>query len=204
MIAIELLKKENMGRPREFDIDEALVIAGNLFWSNGYDRTSLSDLTGAMRITPPSFYFAFGSKEKLFQMVIDRYTAEQFIFFQEALREPTARDVIKRLLYGFADIYTDSKHPPGCLALNSSLPCSSDDDPIRRKLAEAREQSRELLCSRFKEAKSSGDLPADTDPSSLARYVLMLVWGMAVEAQSGASRNELRRAADAAIRSWTG
>ena len=203
MIAIELLKKENMGRPREFDIDEALSTAGDLFWSNGYDRTSLSDLTGAMKITPPSFYFAFGSKEKLFQMVIDRYISEQFIFFQEALSEPTTRNVVKRLLYGFADAYTDSKHPPGCLSLNSSLPCSNDD-PIRRKLAEAREQSRVLLCSRFKEAKLSGDLPKDTDPSALARYVLMLVWGMAVEAQSGANRNQLRRAADAAFLSWTG
>ncbi|MDR3614769.1 MAG: TetR/AcrR family transcriptional regulator [Candidatus Obscuribacterales bacterium] len=191
-----------MGRPREFDIDEALAIAGDLFWSNGYDRTSLSDLTGAMKITPPSFYFAFGSKEKLFQMVIDRYTSEQFKFFQEALSEPTTPKVVKRLLYGFADIYTETKHPPGCLALNSSLPCSNHNDPIRQKLAEAREQSRVMLCSRFKEAKSSGDLPTDADPSALARYVLMLVWGLAVEAQSGASRNQLRRAADAALRSW--
>lgn len=193
-----------MGRPREFDIDEALAIAGDLFWKNGYDRTSLSDLTGAMKITPPSFYFAFGSKEKLFQMVIDRYTSEQFKFFQEALSQQTAQNVVKRLLYGFADLYTDGKHPPGCLALNSSLPCSSDDDPIRQKLAEAREQSRVLLCGRFKEAKLSGDLPTDTDPSALARYVLMLVWGMAVEAQSGASRNQLRRAVEVALESWSG
>jgi AcrR family transcriptional regulator len=204
MIAIELLKRENMGRPREFDIDEALATAGELFWNNGYDRTSLSDLTGAMKITPPSFYFAFGSKEKLFQMVIDRYTSEQYKFFQEALSEPTTRNVVKRLLYGFADMYTDGKHPPGCLALNSSLPCSNDDDPIRQKLAEIRKQSCVLLCSRFKEAKSSGDLPTDANPSALARYVLMLVWGLAVEAQSGASRNELRRAADVALGSWTG
>jgi AcrR family transcriptional regulator len=103
----------------------------NLFWSNGYARTSLSDLTGAMQITPPSFYFAFGSKEKLFRMIIDRCTSEQYKFFQQALSEPTTRNVVKRLLHGFADIYTDGKHPPGCLALNSSLPCSNDDDPLR-------------------------------------------------------------------------
>jgi hypothetical protein len=56
-----------------------------------------------------------------------------------------------------------------------------------------------LLCRRFKEAKAGSDLPTDTDPSALARYVSMLVWGMGVEAQSGASRKELHRAADVAL-----
>ena len=61
-----------MGRPREFDIDEAIQMATELFWRKGYEGTSLSDLIGAMRITAPSFYFAFGNKEKLFRKVIEQ------------------------------------------------------------------------------------------------------------------------------------
>jgi hypothetical protein len=64
---------ESMGRPREFDIEKALDTAGELFWRKGYEGTSLSDLTGAIGITPPSFYFAFKSKEALFKQVVDRY-----------------------------------------------------------------------------------------------------------------------------------
>ena len=75
-----------MGRPREFDIDKALDTAGELFWRNGYERTSLSDLTEAIGITPPSFYFAFGNKEKLFKQVVDRYQSGHLGFFGEALR----------------------------------------------------------------------------------------------------------------------
>jgi AcrR family transcriptional regulator len=188
-----------MGRPREFDIDRAAELAVDLFWRNGYDGTSLPDLTKAMGITPPSFYFAFGSKEKLFQLVFDRYVTEHFAFFKEALGQSTARSVVERLLYGFADTFTNSKHPSGCLLINSSLPCADGADPIRRKLAEGREEMRKELCSRLRKAKSSGDLPAETDPSALARYVLMLGWGMAIEAQSGASRKELYRTINVAL-----
>ena len=58
-----------MARTRVFEVDQAIEIATDMFWRNGYERTSLSDLTTAMGITPPSFYFAFGSKEGLFRKV---------------------------------------------------------------------------------------------------------------------------------------
>ena len=71
-----------MGRPREFDIDKAIKTATELFWRKGYEGTSLSDLTGAMHITAPSFYFAFGNKEKLFRKVIEQYYESQMELFE--------------------------------------------------------------------------------------------------------------------------
>ena len=61
------------GRPREFDRDEALESAMRLFWDRGYEATSISDLTRAMRITPPALYGAFGSKKQLFLEAVERY-----------------------------------------------------------------------------------------------------------------------------------
>lgn len=191
-----------MGRPREFDIDKALDTAGELFWRNGYERTSLSDLTEAIGITPPSFYFAFGNKEKLFKQVVDRYQSGHLGFFGEALRLPTARAVVERLLYGFADAYTTKPHPPGCLVLNCSLPCSDDADSVRRDLADRRKAAKVELRKRFKRSKSDGDLPADADSDTLARYVLTVGSGMAVDAQSGASREDLYRTVKLALKSW--
>ena len=86
-----------MGRPREFDIDTAIKTATELFWRKGYEGTSLSDLTGAMRITAPSFYFAFGNKEKLFRVVIEQYYENQLELLESALREPTVRGVAERV-----------------------------------------------------------------------------------------------------------
>ena len=154
-----------MGRPREFDIEKALDTAGELFWRKGYEGTSLSDLTGAIGITPPSFYFAFKSKEALFKQVVDRYQCGHLGFFAEALNQTTP--FAERVLYGLADAYTSKPHPPGCLVLNCSLPCSEDtEDSIRHDLAERRKASRIELRKRFKRFKSSGALPADADPDA--------------------------------------
>ncbi len=190
-----------MGRPREFEIDDAIEKATDLFWRNGYEGTSLSDLTKAMGITPPSFYFAFGGKEGLFKKVIERYYAEQSKIAEAAFREPTARGVATRFLRGFADVLTDPLHAPGCLAMNSSLPCAAGN-PLREWLAGLREQMRTRLRDRFAEARSSENLPAGMDADSLARLVLVIAWGMAVEAQSGASRKDLRRTIALALPAW--
>jgi AcrR family transcriptional regulator len=62
-----------VGRPRKFDIDEALDRAVLVFWQLGYERTTLTDLCEAMSINRPSLYAAFGTKEQLFHRALDRY-----------------------------------------------------------------------------------------------------------------------------------
>jgi AcrR family transcriptional regulator len=96
-----------LGRPREFEIDDAIEKATGLFWRNGYEGTSLSDLTKTIGISPPSFYFAFGSKEGLFKKVIERYFAEQSKIVEAAFRKPTPRAVVKHFLRAYADMITD-------------------------------------------------------------------------------------------------
>ncbi|WP_113891991.1 TetR/AcrR family transcriptional regulator [Roseiarcus fermentans] len=189
-----------MGRPREFELDDAIEKATDLFWRNGYEGTSLSDLTTAIGISPPSFYFAFGNKEGLFRKVIERYFAEQSKLAEAALRKPTPRAVATHFLNGYAVVLTDPRHAPGCLAMNSSLPCAAGD-PLRAWLAELREQTRMRFRDRFAEARGGG-LPAGMDADALARLVMVTAWGLAVEAQSGATRKELRRTVALALPAW--
>jgi AcrR family transcriptional regulator len=190
-----------MGRPRAFEIDDAIDKATGLFWRNGYEGTSLNDLTKAMGISPPSFYFAFGSKEALFRKVIERRNPELLKLAETALRKPTPRAVAKHFLRGYADILTDPRHAPGCLALNSALPCTAAD-PVRDWLAELRGQMRTAFRDRFAQARGGEGLPSGLDADSLSRLVLVIAWGMAVEAGSGASRKELRRTIALALPAW--
>jgi AcrR family transcriptional regulator len=191
-----------MGRPREFDADEALTSALHQFWRHGYEGTSLTDLTEAMGITRPSLYAAFGNKEELFRKALDLYARRYLSFFDQVLAEPTARRVVERLLLETVNQNTCPTTPPGCLGTNGAMACSSAAEPIRQELISRRRQSEAALCARFKQARARGDLPADARPADLARYVMTLSQGIAVQAAAGASREDLRRVAAIAVKTW--
>lgn len=191
-----------LGRPRAFDIDEALDQALQVFWRKGYEGTSLTDLTEAMGINRPSLYAAFGNKEELFRKALDRYADGPAAYVGESFDEPTARGVVERLLRSIADTLGDPRNPRGCLMVQGALSCGETADPIRRELIARRAECQSMLCKRFERALAEGDLPAGTNPADLARYVTTIAHGMAVHAAGGASCDELRRVVEVALRAW--
>ena len=100
-----------IGRPRAFDMDQALNRALDVFWRKGYEGASICDLTAAMGINPPSLYAAFGNKEGLFRQALDRYAATHDVFLQEALALPKVKDCIAALLRRTAEALTDKAAP---------------------------------------------------------------------------------------------
>lgn len=191
-----------IGRPREFDIDTALDAALNVFWRKGYEGTSLPDLTHAMGINRPSLYAAFGNKESLFRKAVDRYIEGPGSHVREALQQPTARAVVERLLSGSIDLTTGPRTPRGCFLVQSALVCGEESDPLRREVARKRARLQVLLSERFERAVTEGDLPPETNAADLARYVATLTHGLAVQAATGATRDELVRVAEIALHSW--
>ncbi len=190
------------GRPRCFDVDKALDCALDVFWRKGYEGTTLPDLTRAMGINRPSLYAAFGNKEGLFKKAIDRYAEGPGCHVQEALAQPTARRVFEKLLHGTVDLLTDRRNPRGCFMVQGALACGDSADPVRRELAKRRAATEAALRERFKRAVAEGDLPPSSNPATLAGYIATVVHGMAVQAAGGASRAELKRVAEMAIRAW--
>ncbi len=191
-----------MGRPRSFDVEIALDRALQVFWRKGYEGASLSDLTKAMRINRPSLYAAFGDKEALFRKALDRYADGPASYVDEALKEPTGRAVAERLLRGAADLLTDPCNPPGCLMVQGALACGEVAEPIRHELILRRAEGEGAIRQRLKRAKSEGDLPHDSNPADLARYIATVIQGMAVQAAGGASRSELQQVIQMALRAW--
>src|SRR3954453_7586451 len=195
-------ERSRVGRPRAFKTDDALDVAIELFWRRGYLGTSLSDLTEALGITRPSLYAAFGNKEALFRLVLERYEAKAGAYRTRALQAPTALEVARQLLEGAAELHGDTGNPVGCLGVHGALACSDEADVIRRELSSHRIAGEAAIRRRLKRAKAEGDLPPDASPSDLARYLSVVLYGMAVQSVGGASRAELRRAAKIALRQW--
>jgi AcrR family transcriptional regulator len=190
------------GRPRSFNLDEALDAATQVFWTKGYEGASLTELTQAMGINRPSLYAAFGNKETLFRKVLDRYAEERAAYLREALEQLTAREVAEHLLRGAADLLTDPHNPTGCLMVQGALVCGEDEDCVRQELVSRRVAAEAALRRRFQRAKAEGDLASDINPADLSRYAITISQGMAVQAAGGASRADLQRVVDTAMRCW--
>ena len=190
------------GRPRQFDVEQALDRALKVFWRKGYEGTTLPDLTRAMGINRPSLYAAFGSKEELFGRALDRYAEGPAVYFRRALDEPTARAVAERLLTETIDAVADGRNPRGCLLVQGALACGEGAESVRRELAARRREGTMALRRRFQRAAAESDLPPTTRPADLARYIMAVMHGMAVQAAGGASRTQLRRVAALALCGW--
>ncbi len=191
-----------IGRPRKFDLDAALDAAVKVFWHKGYEGTSLPDLTAAMGINRPSLYAAFGNKETLFRKAVDRYIEGPASHVQRALAAPTAREVVQQLWSGSIKLITDSDGPRGCFLVQAALVCGSSADSLRRDMAVRRASLVKILAQRFEQAVAAGDLPNHLVADDLARYVVTVSHGMAVQAAGGATQAELRRVAELALQAW--
>src|SRR5271154_1381329 len=191
------------GRKRQFDIEEALDRALEVFWTRVYEGSTLPKWTKAMGITRPSLYAAFGNKEQLFRKALDRYQTGPMAFLAEALRKPTARAVAEAIFAGFVRMQRDRDKARGCLVVSGALACGEEAETVRRELAQVRQAIVTALRERFERAVQDGDLLVGTDCATLARYTATVLGGLAVQAASGATEKELQLVSALAMQAWT-
>jgi AcrR family transcriptional regulator len=191
-----------VARTRSFDTEQALERAMLVFWRQGYEGASLSDLTAAMGINRPSLYAAFGNKQELFRKALQHYREGPSDYERRALAQPTARRVAETLLRGAADLQTDPATPAGCLAVLGASSCAADSSPSGQALIGFRLAGERALRERLQRALAEGDLPPEADPGELSAYLRTVVYGMAVQAASGATRAQLEGVIERSMRAW--
>ena len=190
------------GRRLSFDRDAALRRAMLLFWRHGYEGTSLSALTAAMGVTPPSVYAAFGDKKRLFLEAVQLYLSGPVTSERIIDQAPTARAAAAGLLDAALIGYTGDATPTGCLLAQSAISCSAAASDVQAALASLRRGIEDRLRRRIEAAAGSGELAADTDAEALAGHVMAVLQGMSTLARDGAPRDRLRRVAQVAMRAW--
>jgi AcrR family transcriptional regulator len=191
-----------MARPRVFDEAEVIDRAMEVFWRHGYEGASMAELTKAMELNSPSIYAAFGSKRGLFDAVLNRYRERRAKHREYILAADTAREMAERLLFGAIEWLVDPKEPRGCLLIQAGLSTGVNNEDVPRAIINQRSVTRDLLTKRLKRAQAEGDLPADSDPAALARYLQMAFNGLALQAAEGMSAAKLRESAERALIGW--
>lgn len=188
-----------MARPREFDEDQVLDRALDVFWRRGYGATSVEDLTAATGLGRGSLYAAFGDKEALFLICLRRYHLRGQGAVLQALRDPDPRQGITRAFAEMAARLSDPGHPPGCMQTNTVLENASVSEAVTRlntaAVAEFQAALYEVLCR----AQALGQLRPGQDPLALAQFFTTLALGLTVSSKHSSDPAMLRNTVQTAL-----
>ena len=168
-----------MARPREFDVNAALERAMDVFWSKGYEATSLDDLCEATGLSRSSLYATFGNKRDLLLQTVDRYIERRTPNIRAVLaRQPNIHKGIAALLREFIDQIVSGAGRRGCFLGNCAAELPRSDRTalarVRRGLARTEETFREALAR----AAARGELPVGADVDALARFLTASFQGL--------------------------
>jgi AcrR family transcriptional regulator len=194
--------KRRTGRPLSFDREAALHQAMLLFWQHGYEATSLSALTAAMGVTPPSIYAAFGDKKQLFFAAVGRYVSGPVTAHSIIEQAATAREAAVALLHASAVGFTGTETPPGCLLASSAISCSDAAADVQAELAAIRRGIEARLKKKISQDIDSGNIAGAADADALAGHIMAVIQGMSTLARDGAKRAKLLRIAASAMLAW--
>jgi AcrR family transcriptional regulator len=195
--------RRGRGRPRQFDADVALDSATTLFWSKGLSATSLDQLAVAMNMKRPSLTNAFGDKESVYRLALQRFVAQ---LMDEVGAVLAAETRLPRALAAFfrkaLDVYYAAEPSRGCFVMCTAPSEAVAHPRVRELLKGVIEELDNVLAARFERAKADGEFPVDADHKSAARMTQAVLHSIAIRARSGASRasvQALSRHAVAAI-----
>ena len=187
-----------MARPREFDVDDALDRATQVFWSRGYEGTSVQDLVDALGVNRASLYATFGDKAQLFSAVLERYGELVNGAVFQALAPPAAgAKAVRAWFSALIEAATRPKGPRGCLLVNTLTGCSTGPAELHERVIAGVRASTD----RLQEALARDpQIARRDDPRTLARFFAAEGHGLAVLARAGVRRQELEAAAEVALR----
>jgi TetR/AcrR family transcriptional regulator, transcriptional repressor for nem operon len=189
------------GRPREFDIDEALDKATRVFCERGYHATSIGDLTEAMQLAQGSLYKAFKDKRAVFLAAFDRNAVVRGEKLQNVISTGrTGLDRIREALTFHMEASHGAPGRQGCLVVGSAAELATFDDDVAQRVAVALDKSEALMAELIRQGQADGSIPSHIDSEATARLMLCLLQGMRVVGKTGRTREEMAAVVEVAMR----
>jgi TetR/AcrR family transcriptional regulator, transcriptional repressor for nem operon len=167
------------GRPRQFDRDDVLARAVDLFWQQGYEATSVDDLTAAMGIGRGSLYHEFTDKHTLFIAALDRYRAERRAQLEQILlSEPSAREGVAAVFRRSVSTLWGDPARRGCLLVNSAAELAASDGAVAGRAGEAFDRFADAFRAALESGMRSGELGPDLDADAVAHHLSATLVGL--------------------------
>jgi TetR/AcrR family transcriptional repressor of nem operon len=175
-----------MARTKEFNEDQALDKAIEIFWHKGYNGTSAQDLVTYLGLSRSSLYDTFGDKQKLFARSLQRYqknAQDQIVklFDESANIKETLQDIFKQaVIESLEDRITK-----GCFMVNSSVELAMHDEEIGKIVKNNSQVMEEVFTNAVQKGQSAGDISTKMDARTLARFIFNTYSGIRVLARTG-------------------
>ena len=192
-----------MARPREFDIDDALERAMNVFWAKGYEATSMADLMAAMKLSKSSLYDTFGSKHALFISALERYNERVAGPGISAIVEGAGGGTagIAAVFEKYVEDFARLRETRGCFIGNCAVELGARDEICTVKVAEGLATMEAIFQGAVETAKARGEIPETADARRLARYLTSSLNGLIVLGKADADRQTLEDIVDTVMKS---
>jgi TetR/AcrR family transcriptional repressor of nem operon len=180
-----------MARPREFDEEEVLERALEVFWTRGYEATSLTDLMEATGLAKGSVYKGFGDKHSFFLRTLDRYLARGRALYA-ALDDGSrnALSILRDWLVQGVEMSTGGGLRKGCFGVNCTVELAPHDPEVRKRMRDHERRLEAMYARTIQRGIEEASMRPDLDPHLAARFVTTTVGGVQVAAKTGMSRAE--------------
>jgi len=190
------------GRPLQYDPDTALDAAMHLFWSQGYEATSMQDLLKAMGLSKSSLYQGFGDKKALFMRCIERYRSHMSEVLAGLLHKAVSgRAFIERLLLNAA---AEARQPDhlrrGCLLMNTATEFAQKDPQVAEHVTAGLEGLWTVLRAAIVRGQQEGGISPEQNPDLLASYFVCSIGGIKTVVKGGMPEQRVKEIVGIALK----
>jgi TetR/AcrR family transcriptional repressor of nem operon len=189
------------GRPREFDMDEALDKAIPVLCERGFHGTSINDLADAMQLTVGSIYKAYEDKRGVFMAALDRQSSLREIQLRKQVEAvQSGREKLRAALLFYVGLSHGIEGIQGCLIISTAVDLMTFDPEIAGRAGDLFKRREKYLAGLLRLGQADGSISKDIDEDGTARMMLCLLQGLRVVGKTGRSKKELLTVVAAAMK----
>lgn len=174
-----------MARTKEFDENEVLNKAVDLFWLKGYNGTSMQDLVDGLGISRSSLYDTYGDKHTLYIKALECYQCTASAKISQIVNSNLpAKETIKQILEFITDELLGDHSRKGCFMVNAEVEVAPHDEAVKQMICRNDQQVEDIFYQVVKKGQDKGEIDHTQDGRAIARSIANTVKGMQVTAKS--------------------